>query len=377
MTKLQHFFTTFWTKKFFKKLSAYILLVFLFYFFSDFLGVFLLTFIFSYLFYTLAEYLKKEFDEFIERSSFNNKTTKLIKKFVPVNSIVLLEYILFISLLVFIISSLIPQLLWELYDISKTMPLVSDQINIIASKLEEIKVLNTEIGLTVNEIVSDSDMGVVKTVFDKLQAFGIVFLQFILSLILSFVFIIDRKKLKKYFHGVKESNFWFLYKEYSVIFNKIVKSFGLILKAQSLIALCNTIITLIGFYLIGLIYWGFPYLLTMALIVFFASFIPILGMWISAIPLSIIGYIHGWFDAMVLVFIMIIFTTAFEVYFLNPKIVSSLFKLPVSLTFVILFVSEQFFGIAGLLIWVSLFYFIISLLGDFDKIISHSQKKKG
>jgi predicted PurR-regulated permease PerM len=87
------------------------------------------------------------------------------------------------------------------------MPLVSDQINIIASKLEEIKVLNTEIGLTVNEIVSDSDMGVVKTVFDKLQAFGIVFLQFILSLILSFVFIIDRKKLKKYFHGVKESNF--------------------------------------------------------------------------------------------------------------------------------------------------------------------------
>jgi predicted PurR-regulated permease PerM len=80
---------------------------------------------------------------------------------------------------------------------------------------------------------------------------------------------------------------------------------------------------------------------------------------------------------MVLVFIMIIFTTAFEVYFLNPKIVSSLFKLPVSLTFVILFVSEQFFGIAGLLIWVSLFYFIISLLGDFDKIISHSQKKKG
>jgi len=47
---------------------------------------------------------------------------------------------------------------------------------------------------------------------------------------------------------------------------------------------------------------------------------------------------------------MIIFTTAFEAYFLNPKIVSHLFKIPVSLTFVILFVSEHFFGIAGLLI---------------------------
>jgi predicted PurR-regulated permease PerM len=143
-----------------------------------------------------------------------------------------------------------------------------------------------------------------------------------------------------------------------------------------LIALCNTIITLIGFYLIGLIYGWFPYLLTMGLIVFFASFIPILWMWISAIPLSIIGYIHWWFDAMFLVLLMIILTTAFEVYFLNPKIVSSLFKLPVSLTFVILFVSEQFFGIAWLLIWVSLFYFIISLLGDFDKLISQGQKRK-
>jgi predicted PurR-regulated permease PerM len=132
--------------------------------------------------------------------------------------------------------------------------LVSDQINSIASKLEEIKVLNTEIGLTVNEIVSESDISVIKTVFDKLQVFGIVFLQFVLSLILSFVFIVDRKKLKKYFSGVKDSSFGFLYKEYSLIFNKIIKSFGLILKAQSLIALCNTIITLIGFYLIGLIY---------------------------------------------------------------------------------------------------------------------------
>ena len=53
---------------------------------------------------------------------------------------------------------------------------------------------------------------------------------------------------------------------------------------------------------------------------------------------------------MIFVFFMVIFTTAFEAYFLNPKIVSHLFELPVSLTFVILIVSEHIFGIAGLLI---------------------------
>ena len=376
MTKLQDFFIVLWTKKFFKKFATYILLILTFYFFKDFLWIFLLTFIFSYLFYSFWKYLKKRLEDMIDSSSLNIKRAKLLKKFIPLNSIIILEYILFVWLIIFVISSLVPQLLWELYDISTTVPLVTDQVNSIALRLEEVKTLNTEIWLSINEIVSDNDITVVKTIFDKLQAFWIVFLQFVLSLILSFVFIIDRKKLKKYFSSIKTSNFWFLYKEYAVIFNKIVKSFWLILKAQSLIALINTAITITGFYLIGLFFGGFPYLLTLALIVFFASFIPILWMWISAIPLTIVGYLHGWLDATIFIFLMIIFTTAFEAYFLNPKIVSHLFKIPVSLTFVILFVSEHFFGIAGLLIWVSLFYFIVSIFGDIDKLISEKHTKK-
>jgi predicted PurR-regulated permease PerM len=35
-----------------------------------------------------------------------------------------------------------------------------------------------------------------------------------------------------------------------------------------------------------------------------------------------------------------------EAYYLNPKIVSSFLELPVSLTFIILIVSEHFFGLA-------------------------------
>jgi predicted PurR-regulated permease PerM len=73
-------------------------------------------------------------------------------------------------------------------------------------------------------------------------------------LILSFVFLLDRKKLKKYLSTIKKSNFSFLYNEYKVIFDKIIRSFGIILKAQSLIALANAILTIIGLFIIGSVF---------------------------------------------------------------------------------------------------------------------------
>jgi predicted PurR-regulated permease PerM len=379
MKRAKEFLLLFLTKKFYKKLCSYLLLIFFFYFFSDFLGIFLLTFVFSYLFYTFWKYLKWRWDVFIDRFISGKKRKKILKSIFPLNGIILVEYILFIWLLTFIVWELVPQLVWELSELPETIPFVADQIHIISSRLEEIKTLNSEIWLGVDELMNSNDIDFIKVIWSKIQTVWVVFLQFLLSLVLSFVFIIDRDKLSKYLFGIKNSSFWFLYKEYSVILNKVVHSFWLIIKAQSLIAVFNTIITIIGFYFIWLLYGGFPYVLTMAIIVFLCSFIPILWMWLSAIPLTIIAFISWWFQGMIFVFFMVIFTTAFEAYFLNPKIVSHLFELPVSLTFVILIVSEHIFGIAGLLIWVSLFYFIVWLLRDFDRLVAkkHKVMKKG
>ena len=62
-------------------------------------------------------------------------------------------------------------------------------------------------------------------------------------MILSFIFIMDRDKLGSYLAGVKKSNFKFLYAEYAIIFEKVVKSFGLIIRAQSMIAFANAVLT--------------------------------------------------------------------------------------------------------------------------------------
>jgi hypothetical protein len=83
----------------------------------------------------------------------------------------------------------------------------------------------------------------------------------------------------------------------------------------------------------------------------------------------------GWVNAVIAVVLLVAIVHAVEAYYLNPKIVSSFIEVPVSLTFIILLVSEHFMWFAWLLIWISIFYLGIELLADIDKIISKTKIK--
>lgn len=153
---------------------------------------------------------------------------------------------------------------------------------------------------------------------------------------------------------MQDGNFRFLYRQYANIATRIRDGFGLIFKAQSIIALTNAIITAIGLLLIGLFMshgsGGFPYIFTLSLIVFIFGFIPVFGTILSTIPIIIIGYGYGGFPIVTAILIMMTIVHAIEAYILNPKIVSSYIDFPVFITFIILIVSEHFFGLVGLLI---------------------------
>jgi predicted PurR-regulated permease PerM len=113
----------------------------------------------------------------------------------------------------------------------------------------------------------------------------------------------------------------------------------------------------------------FPYFITLIIIVFICWFIPVLGTFLSSIPILFIGYNLWWISVMISLIWLVTIIHLIEAYYLNPKIVSSFLNLPVSLTFVILIISEHLFWIAWLLIWVSLFYFLEWLLKDADEWI--------
>jgi len=175
-----------------------------------------------------------------------------------------------------------------------------------------------------------------------MKEYGAIFVKVIISLILSYMFIVDSEKLGKYLLGMKNSHFGFFYEEYRKIIAKIVKTFGAVFKAQSMIALVNAILTTLGIILIGLIHGQtFPALYTITIIVFICGFIPVLGTFISSVPILLIGYAnYGGWNILIEIVLLISVVHAIEAYYLNPKIVSSYTKLPLSLTFLILIMSE-------------------------------------
>ena len=376
MSKFSHFVNLLFTRKFISKFIAYFLLVIFFYIFSDFLGIFLLTFIFWYLFLNLACFFKINIDKFILKYIKSFKIKRILKKIFCLNFLIVVIYILFIWWIIFITSDMIPKLITELSELPKNMPFLAEPISWVTNKLVEIKNFKSELWWSINQVVSNNDYEVFLDILSSLKSASVIFLQIIISLVLSFVFLIDRFRLNKYLLGIKKSSFSFLYKEYKIIFNKIVISFGLILKAQSMIALANSILTIIWLFIIGQIHWWvFPYLLTLWLIVFIAWFIPVLGVFISSIPILIIAYsIIWWYSVLFEIMFLIVSVHIIEAYYLNPKIVSRFLEIPVSLTFIILIISEHVFWIAWLLIWVSLFYFIVWLLRDIDKVLKKKKK---
>ncbi len=381
MRKISTLFSFLFTRTFYHKAFAYWLLILFIYSFRDLSVIFFLTFIFAYLFYSSACFLKSKIYIFIEKFCKKKKKQELLKKVFSTNIILIIEYILFISFLILIIANAIPKIQWELTGLSDKIPILKDYFENIKSTLSQINSNYKEIDTTLQTAFTEKNYELVLQVLSKLKSAWNIILQFVLSIILSFVFLLDRKKIKKYLWAIKNSSFSFLYFEYKIIFEKIIKSFWLILKAQSLISLVNTILTSIGLFIIWTVfidnYVGFPYLLTLSLLVFIFGFIPVLGVFLSSIPIIIVGYSFTYSIPLVIAIIFLIFIIhMIEAYILNPNIVSNFLELPISLTFLILIIWEHLFGVAGLLIWVSLFYFVVELLKDIDKAIKKKHKIK-
>lgn len=361
----------FLTKKFLKKITAYLGLILFFYIFYDFLFIFFLTFIFAYLFSSLGDFLKIKVDLIIDRFVSKNKVRKIFKKMISLNALILIEYLIFIFLIIFTLSNLLPKIVNELTSLPEKVPFIKNEVDNIVTKLQDLIAFNSELWWSITQVVNTQDINIFFDIFNKIKSAGFIFLKIVLSLLLSYIFIVDQDKLKQYFLWIKKSNFSFFYYEYADFFERIVKSFWIIFKAQSLIALTNTVLTAIGLYMIWIIFNGafFPYFITLIIIVFICWFIPVLGTFLSSIPILFIGYNLWWINITIALVWLVTAVHLIEAYYLNPKIVSNFLNIPVSLTFVILIVSEHLFWIAWLLIWVSLFYFLEWLLKDADEWI--------
>ncbi len=228
--------------------------------------------------------------------------------------------------------------------------------------VEELKVGSPVIDSFLAQAIQEIDLnnyiksGVSMTI-DLASKVGSLSLQAFIAMILSLFFILEKKKVFIFLEKFKDSKLSGFYKYFSFYGTNFLNTFGKVMQAQIIIAICNSIISVCMLYILG-----FPNLATLWIMILILSLVPVAGVIVSLVPLSLIAFKIGGFAKVVSVLVMIAMVHGFESYVLNPNLMSAKVELPIFFTFIILLVAEHLIGVWGLLIGIPLFIFILEVL---------------
>ena len=164
---------------------------------------------------------------------------------------------------------------------------------------------------------------------------------FFLSLLFSFLIVLDLPKLTRGVQGLARTRVGFIYDEVAGNIHGFGKILGQAMEAQAVIALCNTLLTAIGLWVIGI---GGGNMVFLCAIVFLCSFIPVAGVFLSSTPICIVALSEHSFGMMLVAIAMILIIHFVEAYFLNPKIYGQRLRMNPVLTLIILTVCGKLFG---------------------------------
>jgi len=198
---------------------------------------------------------------------------------------------------------------------------------------------------------ASSATAIITTILYSTARFSV---QFIVSMIFSLIIMLDLPRIRLGVESLKESRVQILYNE---IAPSVATLGGLVaksLQAQSCIASVNTLLTLMGMLLLKIPGWGF-----LSLIVFFCSFIPVAGVFMSTVPIAFVALTEYGIASMLGVVLMVLLIHAVEAYILNPTIYSVHLKLHPLLVLVVLVLAEHSLGVVGLLTAVPVTVFVV------------------
>lgn len=314
--------------------AVLILLIWILYLARGMMNTILLTFIFTYLIVHWVRLVQRWIPKF------------------PTSVIVVLTYALLLLGIFYVVNDYLPMLIREV------VKMVNSLIKFYQS--DNMKWLMKYVNryVSTSTLVEQAKHGMSLAVGTLTQV-GTLTVAFFMSLILSFFYTIELRQMAEFSHLFLDTKYlnWFFGDIY--YFGKtFVNTFGVVLEAQFFIAICNTALTMIC-----LTFMKMPQIFALGLMVFVLSLIPVAGVIISLIPLSMVGYQVGGIRDVVYIIIMIIVIHALEAYVLNPKFMSSRTELPIFYTFVVLLVAEHLWGVWGLIVGVPVFTFLLDIFG--------------
>lgn len=176
---------------------------------------------------------------------------------------------------------------------------------------------------------------------------------FVISLIFSFLIMLDLPAMNAWIVTMKDTRLGAIYDETSDTVVQFAGVLGQVFQAQILIALANAVLTVVG-----LVALGVPSIAFLTLVVFLCSFVPVLGVFVSSVPIGLLALRDGGLDQLAAVLVWIVVIHAIEAYILNPRIMAMKMKLNPVLVLVILFISHHYFGLWGVLLGVPVAFYL-------------------
>lgn len=314
----------------------------------------LLTFVLCFVFYVLLKKTKDFLDEL---------------GIPAIDSIILIVYyIVFISLLLVGFGVFIPLLITRVTDIANQL-IAFDWVAFSDALSPRLSKAVT--ALDMSSYISNGTMYLTASLKDLSTVLANAGLTLILAVLLSFLILQEKRKISLFGQYLAESqisDFYF----YFVKFGKnFCFTFGKVMKVQIIIASVNCVLSVIAFKLIGL-----TDIVGMGLMIFFLGLIPVAGVIVSLIPLSVIAFNVGGIVKVIEVLILVAVLHAVEAYVLNPKLMANKTQLPVCFVFSILLVGEHYMGVWGLLIGLPIFIFMMDALGvKYEEGMRKNKKK--
>ncbi|MFC0299697.1 AI-2E family transporter [Virgibacillus soli] len=326
----------FFKRKGVKRLIIFALIVLILFSVRSMMNLILLTFIFSFLMNGLVEFT-------IARVRLNRTL------------LVLLLYTTIVGMLTIGIAKYLPLISVEISQLIK-------QVANFSVQPHDNKVINFIESIISSGQITDYIENGFSFLLKSFTDISKMSVQVLISLLLSLFFLLEKPRLIEFTNKFKTSKIAPFHSEIEFFGKKFSQTFGRVIEAQFIIALINTFLTVIVLMILG-----FPQIIGLAFMTFFLGLIPVAGVLISLVPLTIIAFTIGGYLKVIYLFIAIMVIHAIEAYILNPKLMSSKTDLPVFYTFIVLIFSQNFFGVWGLIIGIPVFVFLLDVLGVTNK----------
>lgn len=323
-----------------KQIFVFAILGGIIYLMRELISLLLLTFIFIIIF-----------------NSLQNLLYRLLSKLFPVKKIFLtiFIYVVFLALLALMLRIYLPIIITQITALVMNITdyLTNLQSGTTDDSLFTKAILYVSTNQEFTKYLSESSTQLIT----YLKSIGTLGFYILMSIILSIFFMVEKKTITQFMRRFKKSKLSWMYDETANFFVKFTNSFGKVIQNQIIISFINCILTVIT-----LIILGFPNIVGLGAMVFILGLVPVAGVFISLVPLTIIAYSTGGFMMVIYILVLVAVLHGLEGYILNPKLMSNTAKMPVFFTFIVLLVGEHFFGSWGLIVGLPLTMFLLDIL---------------